>query len=344
MSLGIVIGKFMPFHRGHALLIERALSECDAVVALVCDAAWHDRPAARRAEWIRASFPSVSTVVLDQDELGISDEDSAGWARATTAALGRAPDVVFTSEDYGARYAELLGARHVLVDRERRARPISGTAIRADPQAHLEWLDPHVRADHVTRVAVLGAESTGKTTLARDVAAHFGVPYVAEFGRSYSEALPDPPRYSWSTRDFRIIAETQAAIEDDTACWVAGPLICDTNPFVTAVFHEAYLGFRDPALEESGAARRYDLFVLCDPRTPFAQDGTGLRVDGSRRAWMDRRYRDYVDAHGAPVVQAHGSPAERCALTVQAIATSYRARRAATCSGRCGSQESSTSR
>jgi HTH-type transcriptional repressor of NAD biosynthesis genes len=319
MSVGVVIGKFLPPHHGHGALIRTAQSNCDELFVIVCDAAWHDVSARLRAEWIVESFPSVRTLLLDQDDLGLTDDDSEGWARATMDALRQAPDVVFTSEDYGPRYATAMGAKHVRVDRGAERGGFNATAIRANPQAHLDWLDPHVRSHYVARVCVLGAESTGKTTLARDLAQHYGVGFVGEFGRFYTEAMPDPARYRWQTSDFRIIAEAQAALEDDAARWTPSPLICDTNPFVTAVFHEAYLGRPDPELEAAVRDRPYHLFLLCDPETPFEQDHTGLRHDGERRAWMHRRYCEYAGSHGASVAHVAGSRADRREQAAEAI-------------------------
>lgn len=319
MRLGVVIGKFLPPHRGHGLLIETARSRSAELVVIVCDASWHDVEAWQRAAWIAESFPDIRTLVLDQDELGLTDDDTEGWARATLDALGRAPDVVFTSEDYGPAYAALMGADHVMVDRARTRAPISGSEIRAHPQAHLDWLDPHVRAHYVARVCILGAESSGKTVLAADLAARYGVGFVGELGRFYTEAMPDPPRYRWKPADFHRIAQAQAAIEDDAALWTPAPLICDTNPFVTAVFHEAYLAVADAELEAAGRARRYDLFIICDPATPFEQDRTLLREDGVRRIWMHERYCEYAESQGVPVVHVRGSPSERCAQAARHV-------------------------
>jgi NadR type nicotinamide-nucleotide adenylyltransferase len=327
MTLGVVIGKFLPFHRGHALLLEAAMAQCEETVAIVCDAGWHDTGAALRASWIAESFPSVRTLTLDQDTLSLADDDSQGWARATLDALGRSPDVVFTSEDYGPRYASFMGAAHVMVDRERRTVPISSTEIRADPLAHLDSLDPQVRAYYVPRVCVLGAESTGKTTLAADLAHHYGVEPVREFGRFYTEAMPEPSRYRWQTIDFQIIAQVQARVEDDAARWAKPPLICDTNPFVTAVFHEAYLGVPAPQLAATASKRRYDLFIVCDLTTPFEQDHTGLRQDGARREWMHHRFCEYVESQQAPALYVTGAPDERRDQAIQAISALMTPRR-----------------
>jgi len=119
----VVAGKFNPFHAGHRYLIGEALREARKVSVLVCDRADYTVPGELRAKWIGAAFPEVDTVVVDQDELGLADDDSPGWAAATIAALGVRPDVVFSSEDYGDAYAAAMGAMHRLVDRERVAIP-----------------------------------------------------------------------------------------------------------------------------------------------------------------------------------------------------------------------------
>jgi HTH-type transcriptional regulator, transcriptional repressor of NAD biosynthesis genes len=318
-AFGLVIGKFLPFHRGHEHLIEAAARAVDDVVVIVCSAAWHEIPVELRVEWIAESFPDARIAVIDQEERGLGEDGTEAWAAATLDVLGRRPDVVFTSEDYGPGYAREMGAEHVMVDRERSVVPVSGTAIRARPLAYLDLLSPQVRAHYVVRVCVIGAESTGKTTLARDLAGHYGVPFVAEFGRYYSEAMPGPTRYRWTTADFRTIAEVQNRFEDDAARWVGPLLICDTNAFVTSVFHEAYLGHRDPVLEAEAAGRRYDLFILCGEETPFVQDGTGLRHEGLARTRMHGRYLRHLEEGGHRFARIEGTRAERLAVAVKAV-------------------------
>jgi NadR type nicotinamide-nucleotide adenylyltransferase len=145
-GLGVVIGKFLPFHRGHRLVIETAVSQCDRVEVLVCKRPSDPIPVDVRVDWIRALCPSVHVQVLDQEALGLADSDSPAWAKATIDALGRAPDAAFTSEDYGDPWCKAMGAEHVLVDKPRIRVPISGTDVRKAPLEHLEMLDPEVRA------------------------------------------------------------------------------------------------------------------------------------------------------------------------------------------------------
>jgi NadR type nicotinamide-nucleotide adenylyltransferase len=129
----------------------------------------------------------------------------AFWIAAIRAVHPAAVDVVFSSEAYGAELARRLGARHVAFDPERTRVPISATQIRADPLAHWQFIPPPVRPYFVRRVALVGAESTGKTTLAQALAAHFGTVWVPEFARAYLLA-----RGGVTEQDMHVIAQGQA--------------------------------------------------------------------------------------------------------------------------------------
>ena len=131
--------------------------------------------------------------------------------------------------------------------------------------------------------------------------------------------MPVPTRYRWTTEDFRTIAQVQDRFEDDAARWVGPLLVCDTNSFVTSVFHEVYLGRRDARLEAEAAARRYHLLLLCGEETPFAQDGTGLRHQGPPRTRMHERYVRYLNEGGRRFARVEGTRAERLATAVALV-------------------------
>src|SRR5689334_16645980 len=131
---GVVIGKFYPPHAGHKYLIDTAQSYVDDLTVFVCDTMGQDPPAALRARWLQEIHPRADVRVVP-DELPA--DDSRLWAEATIGWLGGAPDMVFTSEAYGERYAAFMGCSHVLVDQARRLFPVSGTAVRANPLA--QW-------------------------------------------------------------------------------------------------------------------------------------------------------------------------------------------------------------
>ena len=145
---------------------------------------------------------------------------------------------MFTSEEYGRRSAGYMGARHVSVDPKRARFPVSGTRVRADPAAHWHLLEPCVRAWYVRRICVVGAESTGTTTLALALADHYDTKCVAEYGRLFcEEQLADGGTPDWRTEHFVTIATQQQADEDKAARSCGPLLICDTDALATSIWH-----------------------------------------------------------------------------------------------------------
>jgi HTH-type transcriptional regulator, transcriptional repressor of NAD biosynthesis genes len=269
---------------------------------------------------IRELHPWVTVVVTPDD---IEDDQgeitSKAWALRTVEILGgRGPDLVFSSEEYGERYAGFMGARHVSVDPRRRRFPISGTAVRADPWGCADFLAPAVRAWYVHRVCVLGAESTGTTTLARDLAAHYGCDWVPEYGRTFCERrLAQAATIDWRTEDFVHIARQQQADEDAAARRGGRLLICDTDALATSIWHERYLGTESPEVRRLAAARSYALYILTGDDVPFVQDGTR---DGEQiRGWMTDRFRQVLSTRRSPWLEVRGSRVSRLAQAAAVI-------------------------
>jgi HTH-type transcriptional regulator, transcriptional repressor of NAD biosynthesis genes len=317
---GLVIGKFWPPHAGHLQLIERALAECARVTVVVCERPDQTPPpAAQRAAWLRELCPGAEVLVVP--DIGY-DDDSARWATYTREFLGRAPDVVFTSESYGDAYAHFLGARHVSVDPGRTAALVSGTAVRCDPLRNWRYLPPPVRAFYAVRVSTIGAESTGTTTLATDLAASLGTTWVPEYGREYSIEKADGGDDSWTSDEFAVIAAEQARREDLAARTCEHVLVCDTDAFATSVWHERYIGERSPIVERIAEERRQpgteiDLYLLTDIDIPFVQDG--YRDGEHIREWMHRRFVERLTETGRPFLVVSGTPAERLAVATATV-------------------------
>jgi nicotinamide mononucleotide transporter len=172
----------------------------------------------------------------------------------------------------------------------------------------------------VKRVVLLGAESTGKTTLARSLADHYATVWNPELGHAYSWYRPEDATdwQSWRTGEFVEIAALQNWYEDFLAQLADRVLFCDTNAWTTGLFHEVYLGERSPEVD-AYANRAYDLYLLCDPDTPFAQDELGMRTDGPHRRRMHEAYLEHVRMSGTPYVVVSGTHAERMAAATAAV-------------------------
>ena len=293
---GLIVGKFYPPHRGHKFLIDTARAQVDDLSVIVCQRPGEVPPGELRAAWLREIHPDVRVILIDDT---LDADDSRAWAENSVRVLGFAPDVVFTSEDYGDPFAHFLGCRHVQVDRARAAVPVSGTRVRADPLGCWQYLEPPVRGFYARRVCLVGAESTGKTTLATALAAHYRTVWVPEYGREYSERkLAAEGVYEFRSEEFAHIAARQREAEDEAARRANRVLICDTDAFATSVWHRRYMGARSPEVEGIAASRRPDLYLLTDVGTPFVQDGT--RDGESVRGWMHETFVEELCAQSRP--------------------------------------------
>ena len=310
-DLGLIVGKFYPPHAGHHHLIEVGLANCRELHVLVGDNPAEAIPARDRIGWLRACHPAARFHrVLDR-----YPEAPAPWAEVARRILGRAPDVVFTSEVYGEPFAAALGCRHHLVDLDRRRFPVSGTAVRRDPLAAWGFLRPPVRAALARRIVLVGAESAGKTTLAARLAAHFETIWVPEYGRAFTEALPDLAAHAWGRPDFERIAAGQLELVEAALPACNKALIEDTDLLATAIWQERYTGEFHHGLMRR--LRPAHLYLLCSPDTPFVQDG--YRDGEQIRGWMDQRFEEVLSGIGANFVRISGGWEERFEQAIQAV-------------------------
>lgn len=144
---GLVLGKFLPYHEGHAHLIRTARARVDELTVLVCSLSREPIPGALRHDWVSASHRDCRVVHVEEEVPQAPEEDPEFWTIRTDL-IGRHAgrvDTVFTSEAYGDELARRLGAEHVCVDLERLAVPVSGTAVRADPLSNWQHIPVIVR-------------------------------------------------------------------------------------------------------------------------------------------------------------------------------------------------------
>ena len=134
-----------------------------------------------------------------------------------------------------------------------------------------------MQPEAVRRIAMLGGESSGKTTLARALAMQLGTEWVPEYGRQRWEEL----RETLSVAELVRVARRQVEWEDQQARQAREWLVCDTTPLTTLQYCLFDHG-QAPNELCTLAQRHYDLTVVCLPDFDFVQDG--CRRDDTFRA------------------------------------------------------------
>ena len=144
------------------------------------------------------------------------------------------------------------------------------------------------------KIVLLGPESTGKTTLARELAKHYESTWVPEYAREYLNALDRPYQKS----DLLEIAKGQIEQEDQQATKARDILICDTNLWVIKVWSEYKFGYCHSWIEEQINRRVYDYYLLTDIDIPWHEDP--LREHPDQRGALFQIYHRHLSRQSVP--------------------------------------------
>ncbi len=172
------------------------------------------------------------------------------------------------------------------------------------------------------RVVLSGVESVGKSTLARELADHFGGLLVPEFGRTYTERL----RRDLTLEDHYAIAEGHEISADQAAAARPPVLIEDTDIVMTGAWATMLFGDREIAATGGGrdpilAARksRGDLHLLLEPDVPFVADPVRMFGEPGERLRFHAIVVAEFKARGIVPVRISGSWAARRSAAIAAV-------------------------
>jgi nicotinamide riboside kinase len=132
----------------------------------------------------------------------------------------------------------------------------------------------------IIKIAMFGPESTGKTTLAIQLAEYYKTVWVPEFARGYLQEKWDKNKLICDVDDMLPIAYGQTKLENEKLSVANKYLFCDTNLMVTKVFSEVYYRYCDPLLDSAAQLHEYDLFFLTDIDVPWEKDDLRDKAEG----------------------------------------------------------------
>ncbi len=147
MKKGLVIGKYMPLHKGHTALIDFALKHCNSLIVLVCTKKDEPIPGKLRFQWLIENYKENINIMIEYTDENLPDSSyssnsvSKVWAGYLKK---RFPDlsVIFSSEKYGDYLAEYMGIEHIRFDRTKYN--ILATDIRNDPFKYWDFIPESV--------------------------------------------------------------------------------------------------------------------------------------------------------------------------------------------------------
>lgn len=168
------------------------------------------------------------------------------------------------------------------------------------------------------RIVLYGPESTGKTTLARQLAEHFNTVWVPEYMRDYLQEKWNKEQKVCQPEDMLPIAVGQMQLENEAALKANKLLFCDTNLLESVVYSKAYYaGWVDPLLLKHALKAKYDLYILTYIDVPWVEDD--LRDRPGQRDQMFSKFREELDQHHLPYRILKGDFEERFNRAVQMI-------------------------
>jgi NadR type nicotinamide-nucleotide adenylyltransferase len=163
------------------------------------------------------------------------------------------------------------------------------------------------------RIAIVGPESTGKSTLARGLADYFQTRWVPEFARAYLEQIERP----YAREDLLVIARAQRKMEEKLAPLAFRYLFCDTNLLVIRIWSEYKYGQCDPWILAHERLDRYALHLLTDIDLPWEEDP--LREHPHARAELMSLYEHALMQAGVPYAKISGHAEERLRNALAAL-------------------------
>lgn len=332
--VGFYGGKFVPIpHLGHVYAMIKASTLVDELhVIIMYDEEYERKELYKdskvefityklRLRWWKQITKDMNNVYVHAiyDEQTNSFSDWENGAKKVKEIIGKEIDAVFSSEiDYTTFFSRLYPtAEHILIDYRRKNYNISGTKIRQDGiLKHWGMIPKEVRPYFVKQVVLVGTESSGKSTLVKNLAKLYDTNYIEEIGRTYYERLGS---YETLESDFQEIAyehqyKVKKGLEQSNKI-----LFIDTESIVTQNFSIGYENVRQPILDAVSKTQDYDLWLFLEPDVEWVDDGTRIFGEDNLRDTMTQKLKSLLKENNIEYKRIKGSYEQRLEDSIKHI-------------------------
>ncbi len=296
-SIGVIFGKFYPLHTGHIHLIQSASGIVDELHIYVC----HDKKAddklfessnmlkqptiEDRLRWLQQTFKYQGSIKIHSfnEELFPSHNNWEEWSNRVTQAFEEhniKPSLIFTNNPKDTEeYEKRLNLQSRIIDSNQEFMQVSGSEIRQSPMKHWRYIPTEVKPFFVRKIAILGGESSGKSTLTNKLANVFNTSSAWEYGREYIFKELGGNEQALQYSDYPKIALGQANYIDYAVKRANKISFTDTDFVTTQAFCKKYEGKNHPFLTAMIKQYKFDKVILLKNNTKWVDDG--LRTLGS---------------------------------------------------------------
>lgn len=326
-KVGFFGGKFLPLHAGHVFAITKAACMVEELYVVLSFSEARDRklceqgnisyiPHSVRLQWLSTlTKDMVNVKVIEVEDFADSDA-TYNWSQGATNiknAIGKEIDTVFSSEtSYEEIFNELYPiAEHIIIDAKRELFPISATMIREDsPYKHWDMIPEVVKPFFTKKVAIIGTESCGKSTVTKYLAQVYQTTFVEEYGRTICEELGGCDGII--TEDhFKELVFGHKHMEYQKLKEANKVLFIDSEAVVSQYYSKLYLGYDCDWLEGVISSQNYDLYIFLEPDIPWVNDGLRVHGEQSIRMANNDLLKQMFNERKIPFVTISGSYAER---------------------------------
>ena len=335
MKVGMYGGKFLPFHMGHLSMIIKASTMVDELfvvlsyshsrdLLLTQNSGIREMPYSLRLRWISEATKDLPNLkILAVEDTAVTD-DTYDWKKGSTdiqQAIGKPINMIFGSDEiYRSIFKEHYpNADYICLDPERSSYPISATKIRQDGVfKHWDFIPSVVRPYFIKRIAIVGTESCGKSTMTKNLADYFNTIFVEEYGRAYTNNIGGSDGILFN-EDFMTIAYGHKMAENNATRTSNKLLFIDTEAIVTQYYSNLYGEGYLSALDGIIHSQHYDLILYLEPDIPWVQDGTRHHGEKSIREANNQSLKNLFSQYNVPYKSITGSFEDRFAKCIESV-------------------------